>query len=446
MKNIAYKYRLLPNEEQKEDLDRRFAIAYKCWNFYLDAWNNKVHKEAKPSEKYKLVRVMYNEYLQRDENKWQQVQNKRYQEFIVKHFKESWSNYFKALKNGDVGRAQRKYKAKFESRKKAGCPMKWKDHVYDNFYKPKFKGFDDKHSFSTDFNGGSDIDIKNGFVWVHKKEKPIRFKIKQGDKILSNWDIHKIGSLTFSKTKDGKYYVSIAVEVSDKMQREYSEDLGAVGIDLGVKDYAILSNGDKINMPVEEMKRIDHRIKKLQEKLSKSYEANKNNPLWAGGKKGCNYLKIKAKIAKLHKRKADIRSNATHMFTHEVTSKYSVIGIEKLSGMVGKAKMKVGEDGKPTKNMKPQRAGMNRNILSNNFHETARQLKYKSEWRGRALVQADRFFPSTKTCSSCGEKAELSLSDRKWTCKSCGEVHDRDINAAINLRNYAIQEATNAPV
>ena len=219
-------------------------------------------------------------------------------------------------------------------------------------------------------------------------------------------------------TFDGlNWYISVGVEEPDYISSELN---GTIGIDLGVKDTAILSTGKKyknINKTAH-VKRIEKRLKKLQRQVSRKYECNRQGNQYI---KTNNIVKLEKEINKLHKRLANIRNNYNHNITAEIV------------------------------NMNPQRIviedlnirGMMKNRhLSNalgkqGLYEITRQLEYKCKHRGIELVKADRWYPSSKTCSNCGHiKKDLKLSDRTYICPNCGAVIDRDLNAAINLANY----------
>ena len=134
------------------------------------------------------------------------------------------------------------------------------------------------------------------------------------------------------------------------------------------------------------------------------------------------------KLARLHNRIANIRNNASHQLTTDLTRRFAIIGIEDLNvrGMMSNRHL-------------------SRSIADMGFFEIRRQFEYKAAMRGGTIVVVDRWFASSKTCSCCGYKLDaLLLSVRKWTCPTCGATHDRDLNAAINLRNYAVSSTVSA--
>ncbi len=225
----------------------------------------------------------------------------------------------------------------------------------------------------------------------------------------------KILSATLSRTAD-QWFASITVD-TDSNHLPPTENQGVVGVDLGVSALATLSTGEVV-AGAKPHKALLSRLQRLSRSLSRKVKGSANRH------------KAKHKLAKLHARIANIRKDTLHQLTTDVTRRFALIGIEDLnvSGMV--------------KNRHLSRA-----ISDMGFFEFRRQLEYKAEMRGALVVVADRFFASSKTCSNsaCGHKLEkLPLSVREWTCPCCGTVHDREVNAAINLANYAVSSTVSA--
>lgn len=223
-------------------------------------------------------------------------------------------------------------------------------------------------------------------------------------------------------TFDGlNWYISVGVEEAENISPELN---GTIGIDLGLKDTAILSTGKKyknINKTAH-VKRIEKRLKKLQRQVSRKYEQNRQGKQYI---KTNNIVKLEKEINKLHKRLANIRNNYNHNITADITNMNPAkIVIEDLN-IKGMMKNK----------------HLSEAIGKQGLYEITRQLDYKCKYKGIELVKADRFFPSSKTCSNCGHiKKDLKLSDRTYICPKCGTVIDRDLNAAINLANYKTEQ------
>ncbi|MBO0614039.1 RNA-guided endonuclease InsQ/TnpB family protein [Thiothrix fructosivorans] len=227
----------------------------------------------------------------------------------------------------------------------------------------------------------------------------------------------KILSATISRTAD-QWFASITVD-TDQNHLPPAENQGTVGVDLGVSALATLSTGEKVT-GAKPHKALLSRLKRLSRSLSRKVKGSANRH------------KAKAKLARLHAKIANIRQDSLHQLTTDLTRRFHTIGIEDLnvSGMV--------------KNRHLSRA-----ISDMGFFEFRRQLEYKAGMRGAVVVVADRFFASSKTCSApgCGHKVDkLPLSVREWTCPVCGAVHDRDVNAAKNLQEYASATLSNHAV
>ena len=225
----------------------------------------------------------------------------------------------------------------------------------------------------------------------------------------------KIMSATITRVAD-RWFVSIAVDAPDSSHLPQAENQGAAGVDLGVSALATLSTGEPpIPGPKPHTALLD-RLRRLSRSLSRKHKGSANRK------------KAKARLAKLHARIAAIRSDALHKLTTDLTRRFRTIGIEDLNvrGMVGNRHLA-------------------RSIADMGFFEFRRQLTYKAAMRGAQVVVADRFYASSKTCSSCGHQlATLPLCVREWTCPACGVVHDRDVNAAVNLKNMAVSSTVSA--
>ena len=210
------------------------------------------------------------------------------------------------------------------------------------------------------------------------------------------------------------WYASITVETYD-LPAPPAENEGTVGVDLGVKTLATLSTGETFEGP-KALRTLLMRLRGLSRAVSRKVKGSRNR------------AKAKLKLAKLHARIADIRRNSLHQLSTSITRRFHTIGIEDLNvkGMLGNRHLA-------------------RAIADMGFYELRRQLEYKAAWRGRQVVLADRWFPSSKLCSGCGYRLdELGLDVRQWTCPGCGASHDRDVNAATNLRNMAVSSTATA--
>ncbi|MBO8435028.1 MAG: transposase [Tyzzerella sp.] len=285
-----------------------------------------------------------------------------------------------------------------------------------NAYKRFFKGLSDKPKFKSKrkskksfYNDNVKLKVKNGYVNI---EKVGWIKIKEQIPIGVRYSNPRI-------SYDNKYwYISVGIE-----KEEIKEKLTDVslGIDLGLKDLAICSDGmvyKNINKTYV-VRKIEKRLKRLQKQVSRKYEQNKKGKEYVKTK---SIIKLEKQIQQVHRRLANIRNNYLHQTTTSIvkTKPYRVV-IEDLN-VKGMMKNKHLSD----------------SIRKQCFYEFKRQLEYKCKFRGIELVIADRFYPSSKTCSRCGEiKKDLKLKDRVYKCK-CGLIIDRDLNASINLSKYKL--------
>ena len=265
---------------------------------------------------------------------------------------------------------------------------------YPQFHK---KGVRDSFTITNDqFNvDGARIRIP-GLGWVKMCEQ-LRFN-------------GKIMSATVSRIAD-RWFASITVETLDE-DLPKAKNHGAVGVDLGISALATLSTGEVVSGP-KAHKALLARVVRLSRSLSRKQKGSANRK------------KAKAKLAKLHAKIANIRGDALHKLTTQIATRHDIIGIEDLNvrGMV-------------------KNHHLSRSISDMGFFELRRQLTYKTALRGGLLFVADRWYPSSKTCSCCGHKVDkLPLSVRKWKCPACFTEHDRDLNAAINLKNMAVSSA-----
>jgi putative transposase len=226
----------------------------------------------------------------------------------------------------------------------------------------------------------------------------------------------KVLSARFTK-RAGHWYASVQVEVDESrwVYHNRCETQAAVGVELGVVDLAVLSTGERIEAP-RALRHYEKKLRRLNKELARR------------SKGGTNWQKTKAKLARLHERIASVRQDVTHKLTAMLVQRFRWIGIEDLH----------------VKGMATNRH-LAKSLMDAAMAEVGRQLAYKAPLAGSTLVVADRFYPSSKTCSACGVVyADLTLGQRTWTCDACGAEHDRDENAAKNLKLLAEAHAVTA--
>ena len=219
---------------------------------------------------------------------------------------------------------------------------------------------------------------------------------------LEPLDDIEVTSMTIRKKADG-YYVSLRFKTEVQPKPKTNK---AVGVDLGINALATLSTGEKVVMP-EKLERLDRKNRRLARGVSRKEKGSANRE------------KAKAKLARGQQKVVNLRTDTLHKLTTRLVDQFDVICIEDLnvSGMI-------------------KNHHLARSIANAGFYEFRRQLEYKTAWYGKKLVVADRWYPSSKTCSGCGKQHEMPLDQRTYRCE-CGLVLDRDVNAALNLLKVA---------
>ena len=289
--------------------------------------------------------------------------------------------------------------------------------AYSKFFKglgfPKFKKKGQRDSYTTNNQKGT-VAITDSTVKLPKIGHIIaKFPSKVNGLIKS---------ATISKTPSGKYYVSLLVEtIATTLPKTHSN----IGIDLGLTDFIVLSDGRKVANPTF-LSKLQHKLAREQKILAKRRAVAKADQRKLSDSR--NYQKQKVKVAKVYEKITNIRKDFLHKLLFNLIKNHDVIAIEDLNvkGMV--------------KNRKLSKA-----ISDSSWSTFTTMLNYKAEWYGKALIKVDRWYPSSKTCSGCGHlltKAELPLQVRSWNCPSCLQSNDRDINASINILNEGLRLVT----
>ena len=279
------------------------------------------------------------------------------------------------------------------------------NQAYDNFFKlhkgfPKFKSKHDNRQ-SCRFPKDAFIGVRGNRIDLIKVLKDIHFKCSRNDERYLNRNQDKVKSITLSKEPNGKFYLSVLI---DKPLRQVPQSSSMVGLDLGIKDFAVTSDGQVIEN-IHFKKNEESRLKRLQRQISKKIVGSKNRE------------KARLRFAKLNEKIRNRKLNFLHDVTNHLIDENQVIVMEDLNvkGMVRNHKLA-------------------ESISEVNWGEFRRMLAYKAAWHGRQLVFIDRFYPSSKRCNHCGYiYKELTLKDRQWVCPECGSLIDRDYNAALNI-------------
>ena len=362
----AYKYRIYPSNEQKIQIAKTFGCCRFVYNKTLT-----YRKEAYEKEKKTVSKTDCNNYCNRE--------LKKEYEWLREADKFALTN---AIYN--------------------------MDSAYQKFFKehagyPKFKSKRDNHkSYTTNFtNGNIAVDFLSSKVKLPKL-KGVRAKLHRNF-------AGQIKSASVSQVPSGKYYVSILVETEHK---EIPHTNKNIGLDLGIKELCITSDGKKYKN-LKTIQKYEKRLTKLQRQLTHK-------------KKGSgNYQKQKRKIALYHEKITNTRKDYLHKISHEIISENQVIVSENLQ----------------IKNM-VKNHNLAKFITDVSWYELTRQLEYKAQWNGRRYIKADTFYASSQLCSACGyQNADTKdLSVREWVCPICGTKHDRDINAAKNILEKGLQQ------
>ena len=279
------------------------------------------------------------------------------------------------------------------------------NQAYDNFFKvhrgfPKFKSKHDNRQ-SCRFPKDAFIGVRGNRIDLIKVLKDIHFKCSRNDERYLNRNQDKVKSITLSKEPNGKSYLSVLI---DKPLRQVPQSSSMVGLDLGIKDFAVTSDGQVIEN-IHFKKNEESRLKRLQRQISKKVVGSKNRE------------KARLRFAKLNEKIRNRKLNFLHDVTNHLIDENQVIVMEDLNvkGMVRNHKLA-------------------ESISEVNWGEFRRILTYKAAWHGRQLVFIDRFYPSSKRCNHCGYiNKGLTLKDRQWVCPECGSLIDRDYNAALNI-------------
>lgn len=360
----AHKIRINPIPDQEQWLLQACGVARFAFNWGLERWIAQYEADEKPSA-YKLKKQL--NAVKRQEFPWMYNVTKNAVDTGFLRLNTAFKNFFRRCKNGDAEKGYPRFKSRKRSRK----------------------------SFRMD---GSRVKVDGYWIKLERLDEPINMaEILRLD--------GKIKSVTISKS--GEYwYAAVTIELESP---EHVHPKESVGIDLGIKTLAVLSDGNVF----ENQKPLRSRLRKLKRLNRELFRRQEGSGQWQRTKK---------KLTKLHRRIADVRLDCLHKMTTQIASTYRIVGAEDLN-VVGMLKNHC----------------LALSLADAGFGEILRQLHYKAKWYGGELVTVDRFFPSSKTCHICGGiNSDLGLSDRTWTC-DCGKVLDRDLNAAINIETEALR-------
>jgi putative transposase len=374
----AFRYRIYPNQVQQAALAVQFGHARFVYNFGLAA------RKAHYFEHGKGINYNDTAYMLTVIKRfvpWLKKADSQVLQQALRDLDRAYANYFKKAKQGTLPKPQPGQKPR-----KDGMPLGY----------PRFKSKYDEQSirYPERFElSGSRITLPKVGSIRAVFHRPVEGKMR---------------SCTVTKTKCGQYFVSIQceVEIADPIQKP-----GTVGIDLGLKQFAVLSNGEQIEHP-QFFRKSERRLKRLQRALSRTQKGSKGRE------------KVRLRLARQHQKVANQRQDFLHQTSRRIANQFGTIKIENLNvcGML-------------------KNHHLAKSISDSGWRRFGTFLDYKGQWAGSHVERVDRYFPSSKTCSVCGWiNQDLQLHHRFWICLGCGAEHDRDKNASVNLERYVPAE------
>ncbi|MFD1067786.1 IS200/IS605 family element RNA-guided endonuclease TnpB [Oceanobacillus locisalsi] len=363
----AYQFRLYPDEEQKIFISKTIGCSRFVYNHFLALWNETYSKTGKGLT-YHACSAMLPQMKQTEETIWLKEVDSIALQSSVMHLADSFSRFFKKQNN-----------------------------------KPQFKSKKNPVQSYTTKNVNNSIAIlgnrmklpKLGYVKCAKSQEP------KG----------RILHATIRKKGSGKFFVSLLCE---EEIRQLPKTNAAIGVDLGITDFAILSDGQKFDNHRFTSK-MEKKLKREQRKLSRRALLAKQKGIDLFDAK--NYQKQKRKVARLHEKVMNQRNDFLNKLSTEIIKNNDIICMEDLN----------------TKGMLRNRK-LAKSITDVSWSSFVAKLEYKAEWYGREIIKISRWFPSSQLCSECGHQdGKKSLDIRHWTCSNCHTHHDRDINASKNI-------------
>ena len=356
----SYKYKIKPTEDQKVLLNKHFGSIRFAYNYFLNERKFE-YETTKQTLNYNDNSATLTKLKKQEEFKWLKEINSQSLQHSLKSLDDAYNSFFK---------------------KRTGFPKFKSKHSKNSFKVPQF------------------VRVNDGYLIIPKFKDPI--KMIQDRKFKGD-----IRQATLSKTPTNEYFVSILVETEHKKFQKTGKE---VGIDLGIKDFVITSDGYKYKNN-RFTKTYENKLTENQRHLAKKVRGSSK------------YNKQKLKVAKLHKKITNSRLDNLHKVSTELIKKYDIIYLEDLNikSMIKNHKLA-------------------KHISDASWGKFITLLEYKANWNDKEIIKIDRFFPSSKQCNNCGFiNQNLKLDCREWTCPSCNTKLDRDFNASKNILKEGIK-------
>lgn len=361
----AYKFRLYPTAEQKTMIAKHIGSCRFIYNWALEQKIKSYEQDGKTVSRYDLNNMLPQ---LKQEHEWLKEVNSQSLQGMTKNLDSAFTKFFR----------EKKGFPKFKSRKNP------------------IQSFPIPQHYSIDFENNTVKLPKIGTI------KAVLHQIFEG----------KLKTAILSRTCTRKYYISILVDDGKELpeKQEFSAET-TVGVDVGIKDFAVISTGEKIDNP-KYLKNSMKRLKVLQKRVSRKVKGSGNRK------------KARLKLSKLHEKISNQRNDFQHKLSSKLISENQAIALETLNvnGML--------------KNHCLAQA-----ISDSAWSSFVTKLEYKADWFGKTILRIGRFEPSTKLCNVCGYyNKDITLDVREWECSECKTKHDRDINAAINIKKFSLQD------
>jgi len=367
----AFKYRIYPNKEQEELMLKHMGCSRWVYNYALNKKITSYQETGKGLNRFDIQKDLP-QLKKNEDTSWLKEVNSQTLQASLENLDKAFTRFFK----------EKKGFPKFKSKK------------------------DNRQSFNIPQN--TEIDFEKNKIWLPKFKTSIKVKIDRTFEGI-------IKTSTITKTPTGKYFISILVELEKELPKKKPlDEKQAIGIDLGIKTFATLSNGMEIENP-KHLKKSLKKLKKQQRKVSRKVKGSNNRK-----------KEIK-KLALIHEKVTNKRNDFLHKTSHYLVTNFDTLCLETL------------KSGNMMKNHKLAQA-----LSDISIAKFIGLIDYKSEWFGCNILRIGQFEPSSRMCSCGVINKQLKLSDRVWTCSSCGTTHDRDVLAANNIKHFAFTKNNTA--